>query len=196
MAFEIEAKARIENAEELELLTSLLKEGGRFGGKFHKLDSYFAPGGAYFENGKADSDMLIRLRYNGTDKEDRAVVTKKVKSFAGSVEVNRETEFAVDPAAAFEELLLSIGYNRYIDKEKRGTSYYFSGAHVELCNVSGLGWFIEIEIVIPEEGPEGQRDNAVEKLMAVFNALGISGERMEPRYYIEMLRDGETDENE
>ncbi len=196
MSFEIEAKVRIENGEELERLTVLLDQQGRLGEEFHKRDIYYAPDGADFTHEKADTDMLIRLRYTGRDNDDRAIVTKKVKSFSGNVEVNRETEFTVEPAASFTDLLLSLGYRSYIEKEKRGRSYHFSGALIELCNVRGLGWFIEIEILVPDEGEEVKREYTVEKLMGVFDILGISRERMEPRYYIEMLRNGEIDEKE
>lgn len=195
MAFEIEAKARISSEEELGRLLELLRAESVFNGDFHKRDLYFAPekeagnGGA-----RVHSDSLIRLRFLDPDSGEKgpAILTKKVKSFEGAVEINRETEFSVNPAEACIDLLSSLGYSRYIEKEKRGSSFMFGDAHVEICSVTGLGWFIEIEIVLSGDTGTEARENAVQRLGVLFGKLGVPEESLEKRYYIDMLRGSDT----
>ncbi|ADK81455.1 class IV adenylate cyclase [Sediminispirochaeta smaragdinae] len=187
MSFEVEAKAWVRSEEERHRIEDFLRREARFDAAFHKLDYYYAP-----SKGMRDSDQLIRIRYLDPKSLENspAVVTRKEKSFRGKVEINREVEFNVDPASSFEDMLFFFGYSHYITKEKKGYSYYLDSAHIELCEVSGLGYFIEIEVVLPETTDSLPPQKAADNIRSLFDRLGIAETEFEKRYYIELLLEG------
>ncbi len=183
MAFEIEAKARILEPKRLTTLRDELNRRGAFQRSFLKQDIYYAPEGA-----KGCDDSLIRLRFSGDD-HGKAVVTRKEKSLLGRVEVNKEFEFTVEPADVFEKMLSSIGFSKYIEKVKEGESWILDdGVHAELCDVKGLGWFLEIELVLdPDKGKVLEKKALTDSLIDIFHQLGIDEAALVEEYYIDLL---------
>lgn len=133
-----------------------------------------------FSSGARSDRSLFRLRReNG-----RSVVTYKEKEREGGTEINQEYEFTVSDPAAFYYFAEGIGFTSCIHKRKEGELFHWNEANVELSHVDGLGWFIEIECIVETEtGTE----KAKKKIYSVFNELGIESERIEDRYYIDML---------
>jgi adenylate cyclase class IV len=59
-------------------------------------------------------------------------------------------------------------------------------AVIELCEVSRLGWFIEIEIVV--KSPDDKLIAAAEiQILDILKTAGIPREKIEPQYYSDML---------
>lgn len=183
MNYEIEAKAWVSESE-LAALKGRLASCAEYLGSLYKEDQYWAP------RGSADGDELIRIRFLSKNASS-AVVTKKSRSFLNEVEVNQEEEFSVDPAESFLHILPNLGYSYYISKVKVGEHYTMDDAHIELCRVEGLGWFLEIEVIVPEKADAARRQAVADGLMALFKRLGIGKDAIETRYYIDLLRKGE-----
>jgi predicted adenylyl cyclase CyaB len=102
--------------------------------------------------------------------------------------VNEEREFEVSDRGAFEGLLRRLGLEPGIAKDKRGWRRQAGEIGAELSLVGGLGWFLELEILAGDRLPE-----TVEKTRrSLFRFLGQTGvgpDRIEPRYYTELLQE-------
>ncbi len=175
---EIELKARVSEPEALREL--LEKEYGGWD-RINKDDIYY----------RYPQAQLVRLRREN----DTNCITVKKKRVMNGIEVNDELEFNVDDGDGFLSFLQLTGAQEYLSKIKKG--YRFTsgeGAVIELCEVSSLGWFIEIEkvISIPQEfaGTESESrliEDAKKVILGILSNLGIPESRLEHRYYSELL---------
>jgi adenylate cyclase class 2 len=189
MAIEIELKAW---ADEPGQTGETLSRIARYAGEFLKEDTYwYAPPGGILPSG-------LRVRHESwppalRDGETGDLVTFKTKEVRDGIEVNRETEFRVSGRAAFEELLGLLGLEPGAAKRKRGARWEHPAppgeapVTAELAEVEGLGWFLELEILAADDAPETVQA-ARKRLFALLKEAGIAEDRVEPRYYTEMLR--------
>ncbi len=121
------------------------------------------------------------------------VFTYKNKSRKCGIEVNEEVEFtsSIDQAEPALSFFLGLGYEVYITKTKKGYLYTYPVAAdlpplvIELVEVLGLGWFIEMEFVLEDEGKVGQAKQA---LLDVLSLLEIKESAIEGEYYMQMLK--------
>ncbi|MGB4406654.1 MAG: CYTH domain-containing protein [Sphaerochaeta sp.] len=143
-----------------------------------------------------DSHFRMRLEQRGPSFESMQgtlVFTYKNKELADGIEVNEEVEFnaSSDQDVAALHFFLSMGYEIYITKTKRGYVYSYSVCPdlppltIELVEVVGLGWFIEIEFVL--ENPS-KVEMAREKLLLVLDQVGVGRSSVEEKYYMDMLK--------
>jgi adenylate cyclase class 2 len=202
VGFEIEIKAWAEDPEGIGRLVSRFAV---YGGEFLREDEYWLRGEAADgkANGKAAGKaegcgkssgipmMSIRLRRESrTDpggKLRRTVwVTYKAKEVREGVEVNDEREFEVSDGDVFAELLGRLGFERGQTKTKQGRVWTWEGVTAELSEVRGLGWFVELEIVADNGRPETVAA-ARSRLLNLLGKLGIGKEKIEGRYYTELL---------
>ncbi|MDD3902959.1 MAG: adenylate cyclase, partial [Sphaerochaeta sp.] len=58
--------------------------------------------------------------------------------------------------------------------------------HVELVEVLGLGWFLEMEFILEDEA---LIDTAKKALLSVLDSLLIARESVEERYYMHLLKE-------
>ena len=172
---------------------------GRDGAFFIKDDDYWSP---------ADDSPRIRVRRerSGEGAEaERTLVTWKNKEKRDGVEINEEHEFEVSRGELFEELLERLGLEKRIHKHKEGRCWTLDGTPpltAELCEVSGfilspdgggpgvknLGWFLELEILLPEKPTApAETDAARRRLLETLARTGLGGEALEDRYYSELL---------
>lgn len=176
---EIELKARVNEPEKTKkLLESLYGEAENI----LKDDIYYI-----YRNIGTEHGQPVRLR----SENNKNVVTLKQKSVANGVEINDELEFEVDNPENFLKYMQLTGAEQWLTKKKRGWKFDSDTdagqAVIELCEVIGLGWFLEIEIVI--ESPEqDQIEKAMNTIHKILEAAEISSDKIEPRYYSEMLR--------
>ena len=149
-----------------------------------KKDTYFTQDGTHAE---------FRLRRS----HKSLVVTRKFKQHRDDgVEVNREIEFSVlgSQDVAVEAFVRSLGFRELICKEKRGTLWRQGELTIELVHVHHLGWFLEMELLICDEAaklPKGI-DDAVVRLSKLRTDLGVGDMPLEPRYYIDILRERQS----
>jgi adenylate cyclase class 2 len=104
------------------------------------------------------------------------------------MEINDEREFSVSDGDAFEELLRRLGLQKGMEKNKRGWAWIWDGVTMELTEVEGLGRFVELEIITDDDSNEAIAA-ARTRLLALLRKIGVKKDRIEPRYYTEMLRE-------
>lgn len=143
-------------------------------------------------------DTLFRMRVEQSgpsfeQMQGTLVFTYKDKSRKEGIEVNEEVEFTSSPDQAESALafFLSMGYEVHVTKTKKGYrhTYPFSAdlppLVIELVEVMGLGWFIEMEFVLEDEGKIGQAKTA---LLDVLSLLGVKESAIEGEYYMQLLK--------
>ncbi|RME04755.1 MAG: class IV adenylate cyclase [Deltaproteobacteria bacterium] len=177
--FEIEMKAHLDDPAEIR---EKLERIAAFTGKARKRDHYYAPLGYTLDRIDWANDVPFRLRETG----NHAFVTFKRKRRRAGLEINEEIEFEVSDPAAFDRFAHAIGFFPCITKEKISERFRRDDFTIELNEVKGLGWFLEIEY-LSESPNDPERIRA--RIHEIFAMLGIPPEAIEPRYYVEMLRE-------
>ncbi len=174
MSMEIELKAWVDNPEEVEArLRELFGEAS----EIYKDDIYYEAGEQF------PLLRTIRLRRSG----DEWILTYKDKRREGALEINREHETTVGSFEVLDELLRRFGCTFFLRKKKSGLKFTGRGLIVEFVEVAGLGRFLEIEKVVPEE--EADAETARQEIMQIYRETGISESRLEARYYSDMLKE-------
>jgi predicted adenylyl cyclase CyaB len=193
---EVEIKARVEDPAEIEHRIAALAE---FHSAYVKEDRYYCPAEGEPTTsgddaaGVAQGAPAERARFRLRVQDDAALVTYKRKRLEGDHEVNEEHEFSISDVREFEAFAEGIGYQVCARKHKSGRRYRTpDGAGIELAEVRGLGWFVEIEILVAAGNPSG-RDAAKQRILELFDQLSIGQERFERRYYIDMLAEAGKD---
>jgi len=171
MAIEVEIKAWV---QEVDRLREEIQAIAEFQNSYEKRDTYFS--------WPRQETPLFRIRREA----ESNTVNYKQKERADGIEVNREHEFQVDDAEAFINFCKYLEYEEYIEKQKQGELYSFENVGIELSLVEGLGWFVEIEILVDLQS---EVSAAREKLREVLQALSVPEDKIEPRYYYELLEE-------
>jgi adenylate cyclase class 2 len=205
MPIEIELKAWVDKPEEIRERVSRLAV---YTGEFLKEDTYWHPrsmdsGGLPSPSGKLPFAGVfppagVRIRRESTVQPDGSqsqivLVTFKTKEIREGIEVNREREFEISAAAPFEELLGLLGLEPAAGKRKTGGAWKYRepggepDITAELLAVEGLGSFLELEICADDDDPETVAA-ARKRLLGLLARTGIEKDRIETRYYTEMLR--------
>ena len=201
MSIEIELKAHVDNCEALK---AILMEKAEYSFAFEKEDVYWSPKETT-QTGKPDSvPVKFRLRrekriYGDGREELRNCITYKKKEVRDGIEINDEKEFEVsareESGRVVEEFLSLAGMEQGFSKKKKGWAFFKDGINAELLKVERLGWFLELEIISGDTNHN--RDKVIapgrEKLLGFLDELGISQDRIESRFYSEML-EGEDNE--
>jgi adenylate cyclase class 2 len=196
MAFEIEVKAWVDDREAVERRIGALAD---LTADFEKEDCYWL---LVLPPGKADTIPVsgVRIRRETTIARDGStesftLVTYKTKEVRGGIEVNDEKEFSLaappggaaeDALDAFEELLERLGLAPGVSKKKRGRSWKYGSITVEISDVERLGCFLELEILAGDDGSETV-ERARKSLLGLLGLIGICEDRIETRYYNDML---------
>lgn len=125
-----------------------------------------------------------------TTAQKSVIFTYKKKEVIGqdgtAIEVNDEKELFLSEAEPFEVFLKDTGFKTTLKKHKTVLSWHYDGAHLELCTVERLGDFMEIEI-LSESNDEKTVTQTKEKLLKMLSKCGISEDKIENRYYSQML---------
>lgn len=220
--YEIEMKAWLLDRARAE---AALNRIGTFEGIVDKDDVYWKPQSAA-DTGKNADIKKVRVRRevitaaNGGVETAQTVVTTKNKQVRDDFEVNKESEFTVSDADAFESFLLQLGFRVAHKKHKRthgwkcplsfnqaespqtadGTAKnkdhptLVQSAHAEIAEVSAVGTFLEIEILSPTNDENAVRE-CRQKLNELFSLCGVAKTEIETRYYSDLLKDGITERN-
>ncbi|MDR2633843.1 MAG: class IV adenylate cyclase [Treponema sp.] len=156
---------------------------------FEKEDAYWHPVSGIPAAPFPPSGIRIRKETH-TDAQGsltrKVLVTYKTKEVRDGIEVNHEREFSVSDGPLFEDLLRRFGFEPGIGKHKKGWAWDYEGITVELVQVSGLGWFVELEILEDEDQTETVAA-ARSRLLDLLHRLGIAQDKIESRYYTELL---------
>jgi adenylate cyclase class 2 len=192
MAIEIELKAWLETPEKTR---RLLASFACLSCAFDKRDAYWYPRSGFFPQ-IPPSGIRIRRECDTVDggvTTQTIFVTYKTKETrpvhaaeAKNIEVNHEHEFAVADPGGIEELLTVLGFEPGIVKHKRGEAWHYEDITVELIHVERLGDFVELEILADNDAPDTVAA-ARSRLLALLEKLDVPKDKIESRYYTEML---------
>ena len=189
---EIELKAHVEDRTTLE---QKLNSFAKYKGSVIRDDTYYKKDG-----------ISIRLRKETTDLKTDYLLTYKRKEqrtdgTGTTIEVNDEKECTISSPEPLFAFLEDTGYSISLKKHKEvkdwslelpdvlpeQTENNFSyTATFELCKVPPLGDFLEIEIISPVSD-EKTVAAIHKKLEELLDKTGISLDKIEKRYYSEML---------
>ncbi len=175
---EVEIKAWAENPEGIKAhFDNLAGEGG----EVHKMDRYFRRPG--------EKIQAFRIRcFDG-----KVELTAKKTSSGPDGENNEEYEFRAlpDQSDAATAFFHALGYEDFFIKKKDGYEWYCGRAHVELLSVNTLGWFIEIEILIPFDSDDDAVAAARNEIISLLSDAGVGEEDYESRSYRDMILEKE-----
>lgn len=158
-----------------------------------RLDAFMTPAGTVDKRdeywslpaiGSRSSEEYLRFRLR--TESGSFHVTFKEKTMRGTVEVNRETEFAVDGDEAFKAFARRLGASVLYEKRKTGSAWRSGDVLAELVQVDGLGAFLEVETMRADEDPESMR-TAISSIREVIERCGLGTADIEPRTYRELL---------
>ncbi|MBN2617339.1 MAG: class IV adenylate cyclase [Spirochaetales bacterium] len=173
MSIEVEIKAWVDDFNKV---YQLLHDNFEFKCEYLKEDTYYRG-----INSITNEIKEIRVRKDNLN----SIITYKERSLHENIEVNTEKEFHVDNVDDFIYVLQSIGFKPFISKIKKGFKFVYNNINLELSHVDKLGDFIEIESI------EKSKENiakAKKEIFRLLDILKVDRNRVEKRYYIEMLR--------
>ena len=209
MATEIELKAHIEDKEAVK---RLLFDKAVFLWAFEKEDTYWFQEPPSCPGFPRSGIRLRREKCTLPDGSEKisCLATYKNKEKRDGIEINDEKEFEIvskpdQNGPEFEEFLLCLGLKPGISKKKRGWAFSREGINnpaveqqgikpspritAELCEVEGLGWFVELEILTDnaDNGKDAYAESR-KRLLDFLYSLGIKKEAIESRFYTELLK--------
>lgn len=177
---EIEIKARVNDAGQV--LAALQKLGLRLSEPVKQHDVVYgqveSSGGKFISGGN-----WLRIR---TENDAKVVFTLK-RSVTGELD-SIEHEVTVDDAKELEAIIRNLGYVLYSDLTKIRRKAKTSD--IELCydEVPGLGVFIELEKLSPEDA---DLDAVLDELWAMAKTFGLSKADEETSGYDVLMRQKE-----
>ncbi|MGI6433226.1 MAG: CYTH domain-containing protein [Sphaerochaetaceae bacterium] len=133
-----------------------------------------------------DPSDTIRIRIQGTQ---TTVTRKEKKGFP--IEINKEIEIIIKQGQQQTALdfFASLGYQLTIQKRKKGWQWKEGDLIIEVVEVSSLGWFLEIELlVLPEKASKIEGQKTLDQMR---KRLGVFHLPLESRYYIHLLQEAE-----
>lgn len=172
---EVESKAKINDSNAFRIAARSL---GRFVGKQEKIDDYYT-----LEKPGRYPKKSLRIRKRQGHYE---INFKHSLGYQHGVHAKKETEFIVKDVNDFLAVINEFGFRKWLRKEKT-TELYEIGKnfHIELNNVKGLGWFVEVEYLADEQHIAYAR----KKVEEVLVKLGIKKNQIIKPGYTKMLWD-------
>ena len=106
--------------------------------------------------------------------------------FHHHIHAKKETEFSASNIDDFLALLEEFGFQKWLRKEKRSEVYRLGEHfHIELNQVKGLGWFVEVEyLALPSEVARAEK-----KVFEVLKSLGFQERDFVKEGYTKLLWD-------
>ena len=151
-----------------------------------------------------DGILSVRLRKEvaisneKTNQKNILTYKRKEKKVSGNgleTELNDEKECEVSSFNALESLFQDAGFAPYLTKQKSVEDYIastpYGNATLELCEVSKLGDFLEIEI-LSEKNDEKTVSQIQMELRNLLAKCEIPETDIESRYYSELLSEIEN----
>jgi len=175
---EIELKAHVTDPEAVK---ARLSEFMHFGGSFEKNDEYWTVPVV------VSSIPTTGFRFRIRTEPDKATITFKEKTYTNDIEVNNEIEFSVGNMEGFRRFIAKMSAQQLYAKQKTGTTWLSDdGIQAELVSVSGLGFFLEVELLFAEPATPSI-DETKSRLMGVVERCGLSAADLEPRPYSQLM---------
>ena len=83
-----------------------------------------------------------------------------------------------------KSILLALGFSPVLTVSKERQTFRRGPVTACLDQVAGLGSFLELEQLLPDESG---RDEAVDELLSLLGRLGVAEQSLERRSYLELL---------
>lgn len=141
----------------------------------------------YFNGGDRDfrrTDEALRLRRVSSGREENVLLTYKGPKEDPRSNTRREYETTAGDPDTLRAILGALGFQPVFTVDKERRTYLRDGVTACLDQVEGLGSYLELERLLPDSG---DRDAAVDGLLALLEDLGVSRRALEHRSYLELL---------
>lgn len=180
---EVEVKASLKGVSVLRLRAAVESAWGPCRKALRETDVYFNGGGRDFRK----SDEALRLRSCAdavTGQPIETVLTYKGPKQDAVSSTRTEYETSVGSGETAGKLLAALGYREAFTVDKLRREYALDGVTLCLDTVAGLGEFLELELLAPDES---RREPAVERLLRLLDQLGVPRENLTRKSYLELL---------
>lgn len=166
---EIEAKVPVKKGDYKDLLALLHKEA-RFRGTKRAEDTYY----------EKLKQGTVRIRRRG----DKTTFDLKKRETISGIESNTEIEWMLSDPKGWRKLLGDLGIKMNIKKTKKTEFFELDDFVIELNEIRGLGYYLEIERLVadPKEVAQTKKE-----LIQLFKRFGYSEKQFEPKRYLELL---------
>lgn len=182
---EIELKACLDD-ETARHLETKLEDHFLFQQARQEIDRYFQAPDRDFK--KTDEALRIREVDMG---DTRSFLTYKGPKTDVLSNTRLELETPVEDAGTLGRILDALGYRAVLTVRKRRREYRGTGdfEKITLCldQVEGLGHFIELEYMAPDDLSDRQRENIRDWLLALLEDLGVDPVNLRRESYLELL---------
>ena len=129
------------------------------------------------------SDEALRLRTVAGSRRE-TVITYKGPKTDGRSNTRQEYETALGEEETAKAILLALGFSPVLTVSKDRRTFCRGPVTACLDQVAGLGGFLELEHLLPDEAG---RDEAVDELLSLLGRLGVAEQALERRSYLELL---------
>ena len=129
------------------------------------------------------SDEALRLRTVAGSRQE-TVITYKGPKTDGRSNTRQEYETSLGEGETAKCILLALGFSPVLTVSKERQTFRRGPVTACLDQVAGLGSFLELEQLLPDESG---RDEAVDELLSLLGRLGVAEQSLERRSYLELL---------
>ena len=171
---EVEIKAHAKDY--LAVKAEIEKQYGK-GMDVKKVDHYFRRPG--------EIKQALRVRENNDHLEFTA--KKNSKSKEGENNLEYEVELSLDQLDSSLMFFRALGYEDYFIKRKSGFEWNTGSVHVELLDVNDLGWFLEMEALLPFDSDDNDVAKANKELHRLLKEFLLSEDDIEMKSYRFMI---------
>ena len=178
---EVEVKVLVNNKFAIE--NELNKEGFKKVELVRETDIYFENKEGSFR--KSDKALRIRQCENMASNETISCITYKGPKLDHISMTRKEVEMRIEDAAAGKEILEELGYHPVQPVVK--LRQYFQKEKMTACldQVEGLGDFLELEMIVEDDG---EREAALDEIVKMLNVLGYGKDDIIRTSYLSMLQ--------
>jgi adenylate cyclase class 2 len=171
----LEVEVKIKVKELSSIRKRLIEKGAKQTSTVHEHDRYYNAPHRDF----GVTDEALRVRYS----DDACAVTYKGPKLPGSgSKVREEVTVDVMSGEAVETILAKLGFTRTAEVDKEREYFEFGPLLVSLDRVSGLGSYVEVEMMTAVSFEE-----AAQKVENGIKELDIEGERIMLSYLEQVL---------
>lgn len=174
--YEVELKAHLTKKEYADL-RHILPKMGTARGRYIQKDCYF----------QEKHSSIERVRMRTVDNSKKVMVTLKNRRCYDGIETNQEIEFKADDGNSVRAFFKAMGLKESFSKTKVVELFSCEELSYELIEIERLGFFIEIETILPSPCDFENLTQAREEVLAALLDLGIDQNAIEKRTYKELL---------
>ncbi len=174
--YEVEVKANL-SKQEYAHLRKILPDMGTFRGRYIQKDCYF----------QETHSPIERVRVRSVDSSNNVIITFKNRRSYEGIETNQEVEFKADNGYHVKAFFKALGLKQSFEKTKIVELFCYEELSYELIEIEGLGFFIEIETILPSPCDFESLSLAREGVLSALLELGITHSSIEKRTYKELL---------